>query len=66
MKKGTNNNINDYDILDSHVGCFGNFLINDSICIKHCVLSISCTIEQNKNNNLEMLDGLFLSDMMMQ
>ncbi|MBL7180211.1 MAG: hypothetical protein ABIK98_10770 [Pseudomonadota bacterium] len=48
--------------LDNHLGCFGNFNIQNPICKKLCVLSLRCAIERDHNNRLELLEDLMSSD----
>ncbi len=50
------------DTPDDHLGCFGNFNISDKICIKHCVLSLRCSIDREQKVKLEMLEDLFISE----
>ncbi len=33
---------------DNHLGCFGNFNIENLICNKFCVLSLRCAIDRDK------------------
>jgi hypothetical protein len=44
--------------IQSHLGCFGNFNIGDSICRRHCCLSLRCAIEREQNEQLEILEDL--------
>ena len=44
--------------LDHHLGCFGEFNTNDPVCRKLCALRLSCSIEQENNARLEILDDL--------
>jgi hypothetical protein len=48
--------------LDDHVGCFGDFDVDDSICRRFCVLSIRCAIEQDQNARMELLEELVSFD----
>jgi len=48
--------------LDDHLGCFGNFNIQNPICKKFCALSLRCAIERDRHNRLELLEDLMSSD----
>ena len=58
MKKKLINNIS----FDDHLGCFGAFDMNDTICKKHCSLRLRCSIESEQNIRLEILNDLVSSD----
>ena len=45
-----------------HLGCFGNFDIEDNICRKFCVLNLRCAIEYDKNSRMELLEDLLSVD----
>ena len=47
---------------DDHLGCFGNFDREAPICKKHCVLRLSCAIEQDQNSRMEILEDLISAD----
>jgi hypothetical protein len=47
--------------LDSYLGCFGSFRIEDTICKSHCALSLRCTVEHEKNIRMELLEDLVSS-----
>jgi hypothetical protein len=49
---------------DNHLGCFGNFNIEDPICRKLCALRLRCAIDRNKNNRMEILEDLISSSEM--
>lgn len=51
--------------LNKHLGCFGEFDINDPICKKLCILSLRCAIEQDEKSRLEILEDLMASDAML-
>ncbi len=61
MKKGLINQVS----FDDHLGCFGDFNMGDLICRKFCALSISCAIEHEKNERLEVLEDLVAVDGML-
>ena len=60
MKKELMNKIS----FDDHLGCFGNFNIEDPICRKLCALRLRCAIDRNKNNRMELLEDLISSSEM--
>jgi len=43
---------------DNHIGCFGNFDIEDLICKKYCALSLRCAIKRDKNIQMELFEDL--------
>ncbi len=60
MKKELMNKIS----IDDHLGCFGNFNIEDPICKKLCALRLRCAIDHNKNTRMELLEDLIYSSEM--
>ncbi|RPH50353.1 MAG: hypothetical protein EHM85_10765 [Desulfobacteraceae bacterium] len=50
------------DILNDHVGCFGNFSIDDPICKKLCALNLRCYIERDQSARIEILEDIILGD----
>jgi len=44
--------------IDNHLGCLGNFNIEDPLCKKLCALNLRCAINRNKNARLELLEDL--------
>lgn len=54
MKKELMNQIS----IDNHLGCLGNFNIEDPLCKKLCALNLRCAINRNKNARLELLEDL--------
>lgn len=54
MKKELMNQIS----IDNHLGCLGNFNIEDPLCKKLCALNLRCAINSNKNARLELLEDL--------
>lgn len=54
MKKELMNQIS----INNHLGCLGNFNIEDPLCKKLCALNLRCAINRNKNARLELLDDL--------
>lgn len=49
-------------LLDRHMGCFGNFSIDDHVCKKLCALSLRCYVERNQNVCIEILEELVFGD----
>lgn len=43
---------------EEHLGCFGDFNIEDTICKRHCVLSLRFAIERDQNARIELLEDL--------
>lgn len=60
MKKELSNKIS----FDHHLGCFGNFNIEDSVCKKFCALRLRCAIDSNKNARMDLLEDLIYSNEM--
>ncbi len=44
--------------IDDHLGCFGDFNIEDPICKSLCALSLRCAIEREENARMEILEDL--------
>ena len=44
--------------LDNHLGCFGNFDIEKTICRRLCILSLRCAIENEQKSRMEILEDL--------
>ncbi len=57
-----NNRLNRLTYSTDYLGCFGNFSIEDRICLRLCVLSMRCAIEKDQNTHLELLDELLASE----
>jgi len=51
---------------DDHMGCFGGFNIDDTICRKYCILSLRCAIEYDNNSRSALLEELLTSEMSFQ
>ena len=49
-------------LIADHLGCFGNFSIEDPICKRLCAVNLRCAIEQENNTRLEILQDLVFSD----
>lgn len=52
------------NICDSHLGCLGNFNIEDKICRKYCSINLRCAIESENNIRMEILEDLASQDNM--
>ena len=50
------------DVLNDHVGCFGNFSIDDPVCKKLCALNLRCYIERDRSARIEILEELIHGD----
>ena len=46
------------NLLDDHIGCFGEFNFHDPVCKKWCALNIRCAIEHENATKLELLEEL--------
>ena len=42
--------------LDAHLGCYGNFAMEDPLCKRMCALRIRCAIERDQKERLELLE----------
>jgi len=51
--------------LDDHLGCFGDFSMEDPICNRFCALRIRCTIARDENIRMEIFEDLLLGDDLM-
>lgn len=56
------NESKDINLLDDHLGCFGEFNSKDPICKKFCALNIRCAIDSNQYNLMEFLEDLVSSN----
>jgi len=54
--------LNGKDVLNNHVGCFGNFSIDDLVCKKLCALNLRCYIERDRSARIEILEELIHGD----
>ncbi|OQY57855.1 MAG: hypothetical protein B6245_14890 [Desulfobacteraceae bacterium 4572_88] len=54
MKKDTAKTIG----LNDHLGCFGDFNLDDPVCRKFCALKLSCVIERDEREQLEFLEDI--------
>jgi hypothetical protein len=39
-----------------HIGCFGNFRIEDRVCRRHCAIRIRCVIERDQAALMDVID----------
>ncbi len=51
--------------INDHLGCFGNFNLEDSICKTFCALSLRCAIDRERDIRLELIEGLMASEDML-
>lgn len=49
---------------EDHLGCFGDFRSNDTMCNKFCVLSLRCILERDHNQQMEIWEDLHTFEMM--
>ena len=52
----------DNSLVADHLGCFGNFNLEDPICKTFCTINIRCAIERDQNVRIEILQELASSD----
>jgi hypothetical protein len=50
--------LNGKDLLNDHVGCFGNYSVGDPVCKKLCALNLRCYIERDQNARIEIIEEL--------
>ena len=50
--------MNREQLLNRHLGCYGEFQISDAICRKRCAIRIRCAIESDQKQRLEMLEEM--------
>ncbi len=58
MKKSGNTKT----LMADHLGCFGDFNIEDRVCRRYCVLSLRCAIERDQNEQMELLEDMIATD----
>jgi hypothetical protein len=52
----------DMTAVTDHLGCFGSFDLDDSICRQFCAINLRCAVEKEKNDRFELIQDLVLSD----
>jgi hypothetical protein len=52
----------DKSIVADHLGCFGNFSLEDPVCKTFCAINVRCAIERDQNDRIEILQELAFSD----
>ncbi len=62
MKK----NYTDSLVFDDHLGCFGEFQIEDRVCKKYCALNLRCAIEYDQNSQLEIMEEVAYDGVIMK
>lgn len=50
--------------LNDHLGCYGEFNIEDPVCRRFCALSVSCAIEREQNEQMEIWEEMFSDEIM--
>ena len=50
--------INREQLLNRHLGCYGEFQLSDAICKKQCAIRIRCAIDSDQKLRLEMLEEM--------
>ena len=52
----------DKSIVADHLGCFGDFSLEDPVCKTFCAINVRCAIERDQNDRIEILQELAFSD----
>ncbi len=52
----------DKSIVADHLGCFGNFSLEDPVCKTFCAINVRCAIERDQNDRIEILQELAFSN----
>ena len=52
----------DKSLLTDHLGCFGNFSLEDPVCKTLCAINLRCAIEREQIDRIEILQELEFSD----
>ena len=52
----------DKSLLTDHLGCYGDFSLEDPICKKICAINLRCAIEREQIDRIEILQELAFSD----
>ena len=52
----------DKSLLTDHLGCFGDFSLEDPICKTVCAINLRCAIEREQIDRIEILQELAFSD----
>ncbi|MDD2389834.1 MAG: hypothetical protein PHP23_08905 [Desulfobacterales bacterium] len=50
--------------LNDHIGCYGTFSMQDTICRKYCALKLRCAIEHDQNMRVDLLEEIIESEAM--
>ena len=48
--------------LERHLGCFGEFDIQDPVCQKLCALSVRCAVTRDHNARMEILEDMVTAE----
>ncbi|MBW2410922.1 MAG: hypothetical protein JRF72_14075 [Deltaproteobacteria bacterium] len=54
----------DKSLIAEHLGCFGQFDLEDPVCKTYCAVNLRCAIERDQNDRIEILQELAFSDEM--
>ncbi len=52
----------DKSLIAEHLGCFGQFALEDPVCKTYCAVNLRCAIERDQNDRIEILQELAFSD----
>ena len=52
----------DKSLIAEHLGCFGQFYLEDPVCKTYCAVNLRCAIERDQNDRIEILQELAFSD----
>ena len=52
----------DKSLIAEHLGCFGQFALEDPVCRIYCAVNLRCAIERDQNDRIEILQELAFSD----
>ena len=48
--------------VNAHLGCFGSFRFDDSVCRVHCAVRIRCAIERDQKEFSEVMEEMDAGD----
>ena len=51
-------------VFEDHLGCFGDFNVGDTVCIKLCALSLRCIVERDQNQQMEIWEDISSVELM--
>lgn len=47
---------------EDHLGCYGDFDAEDTVCKKLCALNLRCAIDRDENVRMEIMEDFILSE----